>query len=192
MSETKPDTRVVNVITFHGLSMLVVESDGVEYIYAKPLSDLAGIDWRGAKKTLQETENAILYGSQWLKHPVFAAEGGTRTPTSDGLYMRLDRARMYLARISTKNMKAKGNVEAAEALLELQIEWAEVLHLYETTGEARKDVIRERGRHDNKELRETIKCRDNTQSPAERRALTTMVNDMLAKLGYPVQTEADV
>ncbi len=192
MSEAAPHTCVVSVINFHGLTLPVIEADGREYLYAKPLSDLARIDWRSAKKTLQETENAVLYGSQWLNHPVFAAEGGTSTPTREGLYIRLDRARMYLARINTKMMKGKGSIEAAEALLQLQIEWAEALHLYETTGEARKDVVRDRRRRDNRELREMIKTRDSTQSPEERKALTAMVQDMLRGLGYPVQTEADV
>ena len=60
----------------------------------KPLSDLAGIDWRNTKKSMESAENITLMGAKWLKSPVFAGQGGDITPTPDTLYIQLDRARM--------------------------------------------------------------------------------------------------
>ena len=50
---------------------------------------------------------------------------------------------MFLARISTANMRSKGNEDGAAAVLALQIEWAEALHAYETHGMAIKKGHRE-------------------------------------------------
>ena len=69
-------TRAVNFINFHGLTMLVVEHQGIDYIEAKPLCDLSGIDWRGARRALQEGDNAVLYGVQRLIPPQIAGVGG--------------------------------------------------------------------------------------------------------------------
>ncbi|MES9901103.1 MAG: hypothetical protein ABW168_00305 [Sedimenticola sp.] len=135
---TTKSSQAADLINFHGLTLLVAESEGVKYLPAKPLADLARVDWRSAKKTIQERDNAILYGTTWLIPPVFAAEGGTSTPTKPALYIRLDRSTMYLARINTKMMRGKGSEDAAEALLTLQIEWAQALHAYETNGFATK------------------------------------------------------
>lgn len=181
-NEAIPTPRVVNIINFHGLTLWVVEAEGVEYVYAKPLSDLAGLDWRRSKRTITEEEYVTLYGTKMLKHPVFVAEGGSGATPSDGLYIRLDRARMYLARINTRNMKAKGNVEAAEALLQLQIEWAEALHQYETNGVAYK-----REKKDGQaRLMGLIKARQATTNKGERKVITSMIADTCQELGYPV------
>ncbi len=182
MSPTNPI--VSGIINFHGLTLMVLHFDGVDYIYAKPLADLAGVDWRTAKKTFQEEENAVLYGTRRLKHPHFAAEGGASTPTPHdaGVYIRLDRGRMYLARINTRQMKSQGNVEAAERLLALQIEWADALHKYETQGVAfKRRKVEDRG-----ELLGLLKARSAASSAGEKDALTRMIHDNLADLGYPV------
>lgn len=182
---TEPATRVVNLINFHGLTLWVVEAEGVEYVYAKPLSDLAGLDWRRSKRTISEEENATLYGTRTLNHPVFVAEGGASATPSEGLYIRLDRARMYLARINTRHMKAQGNVEAAEALLQLQIEWAEALHRYETDGVAYKKAEKE----ERNQLISLLKARQQQPTQGERQAITRMIRDSFSDLGYPVEKD---
>lgn len=182
---SEPTTRVVNLINFHGLTLWVVEAEGVEYVYAKPLSDLAGLDWRRSKRTISEDEHATLYGTRTLQHPVLVAEGGSGATPSEGLYIRLDRARMYLARINTRNMKAKGNVEAAEALLQLQIEWAEALHRYETDGVAYKKAEKE----ERNQLISLLKARQQPPTQGERKAITRMIRDTCRELGYPVEPD---
>lgn len=177
-----PTVQPVNFIRFHGLTLLVVEHQGIEYVPLKPLSDLAGIDWRNTKKSMNSEDNVKLFGATWLKQPVFAVEGGNTTPTPLTLYIRLDRARMYLARISTARMKANGNVDAAEALLTLQIEWAESLHAYETHGIAIKTSRKEA----RTELQGWFKTRTLANSPQERAAVTRLIAETFAELGQPL------
>lgn len=186
MNENHPSTpQVVGIINFHGTTLWVVEQAGVEFVYAKCLSDLAGIDWRRAKKTIQDGDNAILYGTTWLEHPNFASQGGPRSPRVDGIYIRLDRARMYLARIQTSQVRAQGNVDAAEALLALQIEWAKVLHEYETNGFSRKDARLDSRRQEERNLAVLVKTRREVAAGEERAAITCMIRDKLTELGYP-------
>lgn len=175
-------TTVSDVITFHGITLLVIEHESIRYIYAKPLVDLAGVDWRGAKKALQSGDNVTLFGTTKLPAPILAAEGGDISPRKESLFIRLDRAHMYLARIDTKRMRTHGNVEAAEALLELQVEWAQALHEYETKGAAVKHRVQD-------DLFKALKARDGCQEPAQRKALSKMVNDLLRDVGYPVQED---
>lgn len=182
---TQPTQKVVGIINLHGLTIWVIDHEGTEYIYAKPLADLAGIDWRSAKKTIQDGDNATLYATKWLKPPVFTAEGGTSTPAQEVLCIKLDRARMYLARINTKMMRGKGAEDAANALLALQIEWAEALHGYETTGMAVKNTRLDTRRKEEQNLATLIKTRKDTTDSSERAALTAMIKDKLTELGYP-------
>lgn len=182
---TEPTTRVVNLINFHGLTLWVMEHEGTEYIQAKPLADLAGVDWRGAKRTLQESHNLILYGTKWLDSPVFSAEGGTASPGKPILCVRLDRSRIYVARINTRLMASKGQTEAAEALLQLQIEWAEALHRYETDGVAYKKAEKE----ERNQLIALLKARQQQPTQNERQAITRMIRDTFSDLGYPVEKD---
>lgn len=177
-------TRPVNFIHFHGLTLLVVEHAGVEYIDPKPLCELAGMQWKGARRTLSSAENTKLYGTTELSRPEIAGLGTTSCPES-AIHIRLDRARMFLARINTAHMKAKGNVDAADALLTLQIEWAEALHAYETTGVAVKKGHRE----GLSTLMGLIKVRTATTSPAERVALTALIANTFDDLGQPLPAQ---
>lgn len=187
-----PTPEVVGLIRFHGMTMWTVEHDGNEYIYAKPLVDVAGLDWRRAKRTISESDNATLYGTKTLNHPVFASLGGPRTPNPQhGLYIRLDRARIFLARIQTNQMRAQGNIDAANALLELQIEWAGVLHNYETQGYALKTERTEARRKSEATLAALFKVRGATTDATEKAALTRMIHDKMADLGYPVDQVED-
>jgi len=184
---TTPTPQVVGIINFHGLTLWVVDHEGTEYVYAKPLADLARVDWRSAKKTIQEGDNAILYSTKWLKPPIFVAEGGTSTPTQEVLCIRLDRARMYLARINTKMMRGKGADDAAEELLKLQIEWAEALHSYETTGLAIKNNHLDVRRKEELTLAALFKTRKLTVNEQERESVTHMIRAKLKELGYPIK-----
>jgi len=86
---------------------------------------------------------------------------------------------MFLARISTTQMRIHGNVAAADALLALQIEWAGVLHDYETKGVAVK-----KGRYT--ELSELLKMRRLCNSLQERHALTQEIAKGFAEIGQPL------
>ena len=175
----QPTTQPVNFIRFHGLNLLVLAFEGVEYVAAQPLTDLAGMDWKGAKRNLSEDENASLYGTRRIPAPEIAGSRGPSFPRGDMLCIRLDRARMFLARISTRQMKAQGNGEAADRLLALQIEWAKVLHDYETRGYAAKPGAL-------RDLVGLMKARATTNHAGERAALTALIAEACAALGQPL------
>ena len=191
-------------IRFHGLTLLVVEAAGVQYVPAKPISDLLGLDWRNQRAAIQAGDNAVLYGACRLISPLFNAfERGDITPLPpaggqaevDGhtestsqsadrradLYIRLDRAQMFLARVNTSRVRSHGNVDAANFLLKLQIEWAEALHAYELHGVAVKQgTLAER-----RLLNDLMKSRV-LAGPREKPAFDRMISDALAELGYPL------
>ena len=182
MQDEDRSTQPVNFINFHGLNLLVARHHGFDYIEAKPLCDLAGVNWKTASRTLQEGDNAVLYGAQRLIPPQIAGFGSLKTPEEGVLYLRLDRARMYLARISTDRMRANGNAEGAEKVLALQTEWAEALHAYETQGIAVKSTRNSQIREINGLLRSIHLAK----APDIRAALEQLLREELAALGAAV------
>lgn len=176
--------KVKTLIDFHGVNLWVIEHDSIEYVPMKPLSDMAGVDWRTTKRTAIHEENAILYGSKLLSPPIFACQGGA-SPTPSGasdqvLCIRLDRAAMYLARINVRQMKSQGNVEAAERLLGLQVEWAQALHQYETHGVAMK-----RNKNDSRiQFVALMRARNLAQGVPERKAITELIHNLMNEMGY--------
>lgn len=182
MQDEGRSTQPVNFINFHGLTLLVVEHAGIGYVPARPLAELAGMQWKGAQRSLNEGDNAVLYGTVRLNPPVFAGQGTPGCPEKDITYIRLDRSRMFMARISTNNMRANGNAEGAEKVLALQTEWAEALHAYETQGIAVKSTRNSQIREINGLLR-SIQL---AKAPDIRAGLEQLLREELAALGATV------
>ena len=61
-----------------------------------------------------------------------------KTLLTKQLCLRLDRVHMYLARVNTSILRAKGKADAADWLLAMQKEWAGALYQYEMHGIAVK------------------------------------------------------
>lgn len=177
--------KITDIIYFHGATLQVITHDGVKYVPAKPLSDLAGNHWRTTKKTIIEGDNATLYATKQIQFNEFASQGGASATLSNVLCMRLDRIYIYLACISTNQMKAQGNVEAANTLLQLQVEWADVLHNYETRGFASK------GKMDTTlvSLNQLIKTRSLLKDPNEYQAYTALIHQKMQEAGLPIQKQ---
>lgn len=196
-TSTDNTTRPVNFIRFHGLTLLVVENGGIEFLNAKALSDLVGLSWRKTRETIQSGDNTILYGTRRLVPPVFDALGDPRVPqksdsdqlgggsgtensTLQGdLYLRLDRARMFLARVNTNQVRTNGNESVADFLLSLQVEWAGVLHRYETDGQAFKKSRKEHC----SVLVGLLKARP-LASAQEKPALDAVIREVMLEFGY--------
>jgi hypothetical protein len=204
-------TQPVNFIRFHGLPLLVVENNGVEYVEVKPLNDLIGMNWRRTSDTVRGDDNAALYGTRALIPPTFnefapssdrdipdprgrknAATMGDEdvdapeiSARSTRIYIRLDRARMFLARVNTAQMRVQGNANAADALLALQTEWASALHSYETNGVA----VKKAGREARADLQGLFKTRALSESPQEKRAITRLIAEAFAELGQPLEDD---
>lgn len=176
--------RITDIIYFHGVTLQVITYEGTKYVTARNLVDLAGLDWRTAKRSLLDEENVLLYAVKLFKSPVIVAQGGSPTTLEDVIHIQLDRAYFYLARINTKIMKAMGKVTAAEKLLHLQIEWAQVLHDYETKGFATKD----KNKTDTAELMNLMKLRQMANS-TEKSAFTHLLHQKMLELGLQVSKQ---
>ena len=57
----------VSLLPFHGMYLLVVEAQGVQYVPFRPVVDLLGLDWRMARRTAFSADNAELYALQELE-----------------------------------------------------------------------------------------------------------------------------
>lgn len=196
---TDNKTRPASFINFHGMTLLVVENGSKNYVEAKPLSDLVGLAWRATRQTIQADDNLILYGTRRLVPPVFnvcpdtsirvdgaekPSEVGEETgnESSEGvLHILFERIQMFLARVNTGQMRGKGNVLSANYLLTLQIEWAQVLHRYESG-----DVVSKKGRKDDAGLVANLMKTRAVAKPHEAAAFDLMVRDAMAEMGYPV------
>jgi hypothetical protein len=135
--------------------LFVYSTGDLQYIPIRPIIDLIGTDWRTARKSLINGDNADLFGTTSLLVAKIDNSGGgtleiggisTRLDNqSDAnniqkddlieiLCIRLDRVHMYLARVNTSKLRVHGNIKSANYLLNLQHEWADALHDYETHG----------------------------------------------------------
>lgn len=112
------------------------------------------------------------------KPPVVGKE--TENELSEGvLHILFERAQMFLARVNTGQMRGKGNDSAANYLLTLQIEWAQVLHKYEMG-----DVVSKKGRKDDADLIANLMKTRALAKPWEVAAFDAMVRDVVAEMGY--------
>ena len=176
--------RITDIIYFHGVTLQVITYKGIRYVPAKPLIELAGNVWRRAKETIISGDNAILYGTTTIQIQNLDIESHTSVKPIDLLCLQLDRIYIYLARINTNMMKAKGNVDAANSLLRLQVEWAQVLHDYETKGIATKD----KNKNDTSELMNLMKLRQ-MANPTEKIAFTHLLHQKMTELGLPISNQ---
>ena len=97
------------------------------------------------------------------------------------LCIRLDRVHMFLARVNTSILRAKGKEDAANWLLTMQKEWASALYAYETHGIAIKG-----GQH--KSLKDLFAMRKHA-SAEEKARLTYLITLALDAMGCPQASE---
>jgi len=179
--------------------LALLNADGLDYIPAKPLCDLAGVNWRTARRTLETGDNARLFGTKRLVPPPIsglndhfgAKTGGVpgykASPLDGVLCLRMNRSRGFLFKISTDRMRAKGNHAGADQLLALQEEWAKVLHDYETHGIA----VKAGQRNALGELARTARTIEQIRDPGIRQMLAAALHDELTALGLLADTLDD-
>lgn len=150
-----PLAELSRIVSFHGMNLFVYAVNGDEYVPAKSIVDVIGIDWRNTKRNLDQDDNQKLYGVMRVNALKIDNLGGLKTPQTplkvgsnesleqkindnsqfnDLLCIRLERVQMFLARTNTSRIRANGNTSGADYLLKLQHEWADALHDYETHG----------------------------------------------------------
>lgn len=211
------NAKAVDLLNFYGMTLTVVEADDVRYVRLRPVVEVLGLSWRHSRATAMSEENTALFGIRQLSMlPLdtlfdadfltpYGAKNGARAANLDAsnaknteddtdsvlkvgakqtskpeVYIRLDRVHLYLARVNTAQMRAKGKEEAADQLLKLQQEWADVLYRYESG-----EVIAKQSAE--KHLVSLISAQAKAKDPAQKAALSTMIDKALADLGVPVQ-----
>lgn len=209
-NSTDNTTRAVSVFDFHGMTLIVAENGGKRYVEVKPLGDLLRMDWRRLRDTVQEGDNAILYGTKRLIPPKFnvikndpskesdidvlgglkppldpdlipsaGGESAEKSSEIGALHILFERVQIFLARANTSRIRANGSEFAANYLLTLQIEWAQVLHKYESG-----DVVSKKGRKDDADLIANLMKTRALAKSWEVAAFDAMVRDVVAEMGY--------
>jgi len=169
----------IGFIRFRSLTLLAVSHNGQQYVPARPICELIGIDWKTQKNVLEDDYGQEMYGTCWLVSPKINGILELKLPKS--CHIRLDRVAFFIARINPKRVQANGNLEAAQWLMALHHEWAEVLHRYETHGIAVKA-----GRNTAlEELLRMTKLRNQLNDPKDRRYVDQLIHEGLHTLGQP-------
>ncbi|HFX6517159.1 TPA: hypothetical protein ACIFEI_000792 [Acinetobacter nosocomialis] len=63
--------KITDIIYFYGITLPIITWNKIKYVPARYLTDLAGVDWRTAKRTLLEEENVLLFAIKQFKSPIF-------------------------------------------------------------------------------------------------------------------------
>jgi len=169
-------------IRFHGLKMMTVAHEGQEYVAVRPICELIGVDWRGQKRVLEEAYKVQLYGIYWLFPPEI--DGFSELKFAPNCYIRVNRVEAFLFGINPKRVQVNGNPNAAQWLMDLQHEWANALHAYETHGIAMKA-----GRSSAlEELLRMTKLRNQLNDPKDRRYVDQLIHEGLHTLGQPADS----
>lgn len=118
-------------IVYAGLTLQVINANGQEYTPLKPISDLFGFRWEAQRKKVADTHFYRNYlGTCTL------TSWGAGDQNREQTCILLKRVAAYLMTISPEMVKAKGNTDGAQFLMDKLNEWADALHDYETLGVA--------------------------------------------------------
>ena len=127
--------QIKTIFHFHGLRLPVIEHQGQEFIPIKPIIELIGIDYKGAKRALSSGHKAEFFAFCQLSVANYDGLGEASFPIPVILFRRVH---FYIAQINPDAIKVQGNTAAADMLVKLHEEWAQALFDYETTGIAVK------------------------------------------------------
>ncbi len=156
-----PIATLSHFLPFHGSNVMVYSYNNELFVPAKAITEIIGIDWYNVRRSVQADDNQKLYGTITLTTPIIDNFKGDiiekthknhlkntesddlnphKPQTIDILCIRFDRVIMFMTKVNTGKMRSAGNIDGADYLLELQQEWADALHSYETQGIAIKDA----------------------------------------------------
>lgn len=186
--KTQATADATGLFKFRGKQFIVFEQNDIQYVALRGLVDLVGLQWKTARQTATNGDNVHLYGTCVLKKPEFA---GLPTPrgSENVVAIRLDRVHMFLARVNTNQVRVHGDNNTADELLALQMEWAEVLFLYESGERVSKAEL-----SDERSLVTLINAQKNCTAE-QRASLSALITRKLKQMGglaVPQQTELEV
>jgi len=174
-------TTFKQIIPFHGILISVVEHNGTDYIPLKPIVELLGTQWKTAREKAFFGDNKELFGTCELNEPIFNTFHTPRG-AKKAVFILLEAGEMYLMKTNTNQIRKNGNASTADYLLKLQKEWRKALHDYQNKGIA----VKSKSLDQKKELKELFNARKLATKPAEKEALSKMIEHQMAELGYPL------
>lgn len=197
-----------------GKEIRTIEIDGVAYVSARGTTDVFSLNWAKQKRQLEDKDSIILYGVIDISALEFAdyrdprvtitgknrgenaditsISSGYRADRDDSIFLRMDRAMMFIAQVSVANMRANGNHEGADAILAKRIEFAQALHDYETIGIAinRNHFGQEQmqlKKHDT--VLKAVRLLNATATKPERRVVQSMIAKLSPDVGLSYQPD---
>lgn len=174
-------------IVYAGLTLQVINANGNEYTPLKPISDLFGFVWDRQRKKVTDTDFYRDYlGTCTI--PMYGADGQKREQTC----ILLKRVSAYLMTISPEKVKAQGNTDGAQFLMDKLNEWADALHDYETLGVAVNQNLLKQQSIDLARINTAIRlAREKRQTidTTARQELEGIQKLLHAQIGLPFQQE---
>jgi len=202
--------KLVDLFHFMGFPHAIYkfEEDDELYLQSKGLVDQVSLDWKSQRLKLLDGDNRILFGVKNfisipdsdgvnpVKNDVLPPSRGRQRLKNkpkasflmpkEGVYQRLNRVQLWIARLSTSQMRALGNSKAADEIFELQDEWGDALHSYETHGLAIKDSKAQAMSRDMRLFTDLLKNKSKVQTPAELAIYETGMNHLTKSLDAEV------
>lgn len=200
-----------------GKEIRTIGINGVAYVSARGTTDVFSLDWRTQKRQLEDKDSIILYGVIDISTPEFSEDresgltitskngventdfasqasrkSGYHADREDVIFIRMDRAMMFIAQVSTAHMRAKGNNEGADAILAKRIEFAQALHDYETLGIAINSNYFGQEQIQLKKqdtVLKAVRLLNATESKPERRVVQGMIAALSPELGLSYQPD---
>lgn len=200
-----------------GVEIRTIEINGIAYVSARGTTDVFNLNLAKQKSQLEDKDNIILYGVIDISTPEFAdyrdhkvtitgknrgentnfasqasRKKGQHADREDHIFIRMDRAMMFIARVSTARMRVNGNEEGADAILAKQLEYAQALHDYETLGIAINrnhfgaDEMRRKQRLTVAKL---IQIKSATADAADRHVLASLIGEAAGEIGATYQPD---
>ncbi|MGV6473563.1 phage antirepressor N-terminal domain-containing protein [Azotobacter vinelandii] len=181
-------SKIVISIEYAGLQLQVAKNEQGEAVTPlKPISDLFGLRW--------EQQREKVTGSEHLRRFLGVCTltlWGAGDQKREQTCILLSRVAAFLMSINPDLVRAKGNSSGADFLEQKLTEWADALHDYEELGMAvnlnharNQDAIRRQ----REAFARMVGVKNQTASPADRQALTHIVQQMAGELGIPYQLD---
>ena len=207
-------------LNFAGVMLPVAQDDqGRDIVPLKPISDVFGLRWKqqvvklmgngascpldngGAspEKPAQMASPSAQNGADEPKLPYLARRLGLcyadfffADKTRRMLAIRLDRVAAYLNTINPDRVRAGGNVDGADFLLQKQEEWDDVLHQYESAEGimSRNERLAQAAQiQAARALLSAIKEKRMSEDPQQRLILEQLIHTMARKAGISYQPD---
>jgi len=169
-------------LNFSGVILPVVDcEDGFQRVPLKPICEAVGVEWvRQHKKT--QTPYLSRRMGVCVEQMYYAGQ------SRQMVLIRLDRVESFLNTLNPELIRSAGNIDAADFLEAKHEEWDNLLHLYEV---GKGDLFKERSSRITtvRAFVSTMKIKNETKDPVDRKALTAILNGLASELDIPYQME---